>query len=100
MTDHLWKRCGICDCFYCIVCTNNKENLPSTCYACDEEKESIFRFHSFPIIKKVLRYQDPYCLSNFEDFEVYYSRVFEHHPEMLFHPVLNQLYAYLRQKFE
>ncbi len=100
MVDHEWRVCEICSCFYCSVCTNNKENLPKTCYACDEEKESYLRFHFFPLIKRVLLSEDPLCLSNFEDFELYNSRVFEHHPEMLYHPVLNELYTYLRQKFE
>lgn len=99
MTDHEWKNCEICRNIYCLQCTNNEENLPLTCIECYNQTQSHLRFHSHPLIQKVLYYNDPLCLSNFEDFELYYSRVFEHHPEILYHPVLQYLYDYLLYKF-
>lgn len=100
MTDHTYYRCEICDNFYCNVCSNNEKNFPLTCKECFEKKPSELRFHFYVLINKVIETSDPFCLSHFEDFELYTSKVFLACPELLYHPVLNELYTYLRQRFE
>lgn len=100
MVDHHeWRYCSICGNWYCCICSNNKENQPETCNECYEVRESHLRFHFYPLLQKVVLSEDPLALSNYEDFELYHSGVFELHPELLYHPVIKELYDYMRAKF-